>query len=180
MYNPESILRNTIRSAFVTFIIVFGVSGIKPFYKDTGINTKVASLCVEKMQQGLRVSNLPVASQKMLIVQGVDCLKSAPNIDVKKNKYQVLFSTADAIIGQTELEKQALEILLINMNHLQADLASMSKYQGVNMVMDYLLHICKIMLFLVICTLIFLLKKYDISSSWSVTRKGVNITQTQV
>ena len=159
MYNPKSILRNTIRSAFVTFIIVFGVSGIKPFYKDTGIDTKVASLCLEKMQQGLRVSNLPVASQKMLIVEGVDCLKSAPNIDLKKNKYQVLFSTADAIISQTELENQALEILMINLNHLQADLQSMSKYQGVNRLLNYVIHICTIMLFLVNCTLFFILKR---------------------
>ena len=127
---------------------------------------KDASLCVEKMQQGLSISDLPLASQKLLIVEGINCLKSAPNIDVENSdKYQTLFATSETIINQTELEKEAIQELISNLNSIQADLESMSEYQGVNMVMDYLLGISIGMLILVICTIIIVSIQYNIS--WS-------------
>ena len=164
MYNPESIFKSAVGLGLISIASILMVFTLKPLYKNTGIDTKVASLCVEKMEQGLSISDLPVPSQKLLIVQGVNCLKSAPNIDVENSdKYQTLFATSEAIISQTELENQAIQGLMINLNSIQADLESMSEYQGVNMVMDYLLVISIGMLILVICTIILVSIEYNIS-----------------
>ena len=127
MQNPESIFKTICGFLFFFVPTLLMIMVFQPSLKDTGIDTKVASLCLEKMEQGLSIPDLPVASQKVLIVDGIDCLKSAPNIDTKKIEYETFFSVAQNIVEEQSIDDKSLRDLLENINFLQNNLQKMSQ-----------------------------------------------------
>ncbi len=93
MSNPQS----TTNRDFIDNILGFGVAVIAGFItmklgiyainylsSNTEIDRKLVSICLEKIEQGLKTSGLSIAAQKTLILEGVDCLKSVPNQKIEK------------------------------------------------------------------------------------------------
>ena len=162
MENLESVIKNAVGLGLVSISTILIILPVQAIYKDTGIDTKSASLCLEKMEQGLSISELPVASQKLLVIEGVNCLKSAPNINVERPEFKTLFSLSDNIIQESGLQNKTIEDLVINLGSLQADLKSMSQHQALKEVMFFFLWFSIGGIVFAICTLIVVSRQYNI------------------
>ena len=66
MENLESVIKSAVGLGLVSLSTILIILPVQAIYKDTGIDTKSASLCLEKLEQGLSISKLPVASQKIV------------------------------------------------------------------------------------------------------------------
>ena len=130
-----------------TAFTVFGVSALGIFFifdptKDIGVDITDSSLCLSKMEQKLKISDLPVASKKIVIVEGVNCLKeSKSDIDLEKPEVKNLFSASNELINRSEVEAKDIEEFLAIVNSLQFHLKEISQYKNLRMALDFLFGI---------------------------------------
>ena len=130
-----------------TGFTIFGVGAIGIFLlfqptKDIGVDITDSSLCLSRMEQELKISDLPVASKKLVIIEGVNCLKeSKSDINLEKPEVKNLFSTSNEIIDSSEVEAKDIEELLAMVNSLQSHLKEISQYKNLRMALDFLFGI---------------------------------------
>lgn len=121
-----------------TSIVGLGLSLIVTPGKRVGIDTSDSSLCLEKMEQQLKISDSPSSSKKLFIVEGVDCLENSESkIDLEASEVKNLFSLRNEIVDTKKLEAEDTEKLLTTINSLQSHFDEISTYGVLKKIKDF-------------------------------------------